>query len=104
MPQLFQKHRIESVERLGAVEGDDTHLIAFLDQYRFIVHGSLPFSVTPTALLLAGGAIKGRTTGLHHPFNRTPAAGCPARLAFLIIDRKGMLEITERSVRLYMVS
>ena len=109
MPKLFQKHRVKGVERFGAVERDDAHLITLLDQYHFIVHGKSPlFRYSGPLLLaqslLAGGAIKGRTTGLYHSLNRTPAAGCPARLAFLIVDRKGMLEITERSVRLYMVA
>jgi hypothetical protein len=51
--------------------------------------------LTGSYLDLACAAIEGRTPSLHGALDGTAAAKRAARVALAVIDRKGMLEITE---------
>src|SRR5271166_6071719 len=63
-----------------------------------------PLARQGTPLLLADRAIEGRTAGLRDPGDRPAAARPRAGRAFAVIDRKGVLEISERAVGLTVIA
>jgi hypothetical protein len=82
---------IERIERLRAIEPDETDAPARFDNDIF-VHQCL------AKLLLTYRTIKGRAPVLHDAPDGAPAARGSAGLAFPIVDAKVMLEHSEIAV------
>src|ERR1700690_921429 len=57
-----------------------------------------------TPLLLADGAVEGRTAGLGDPADHPAAARSGAGRAFAVVDRERVLEIAEGAIRLAVIA